>query len=81
MSPKKNLEQTFGEVLKVLRNKKELSQEELADLAELDRTYISLLERGLRQPTLSTIFSLAKALGVSPSEFISKVQRLHEGGK
>jgi transcriptional regulator with XRE-family HTH domain len=75
------LEQSFGKVLKDLRSKKGISQEDLADFAKLDRTYISLLERGLRQPTLKTIFSLEKALNLSPSEIISKVQRAHEGGK
>lgn len=75
------LEQSFGKVLKELRTKKGVSQEDLADSAKLDRTYISLLERGLRQPTLGTLFSLAKSLDLSPSEIISKVQRLQESGK
>ena len=67
--------QTFGIVLRELRVQNKLSQEKLAELCELDRTYISLLERGLRQPTLSTIFKLAKALQTKPSEFISRIER------
>jgi transcriptional regulator with XRE-family HTH domain len=73
------VEVIFGEVLRELRTEKGLSQEKLGELSNLDRTYVSLLERGLRQPSLSTIFSLAKALNVSPSSMISKVEK--HGGK
>lgn len=64
----------FGQVLRELREDKKLSQEKLAEFCDLDRTYISLLERGLRQPTLTTIFSLSKALDIQPSKMIEKVQ-------
>jgi transcriptional regulator with XRE-family HTH domain len=43
----------FGQVLRELREKENISQEKLAEYCELDRTYISLLERGLRQPTIN----------------------------
>lgn len=66
--------QTFGIVLRELRVQNKLSQEKLAELCDLDRTYISLLERGLRQPTISTIFVVASALQIKPSEFISLVE-------
>ena len=65
---------TFGQVLRDIREEKKLSQEKLAELADLDRTYISLLERGLRQPTISTIFQISKALEISPSTLIAIVQ-------
>lgn len=45
-----------------------MSQEALAALADLDRTYISLLERGKRNPSLICVVSLARALGVDASE-------------
>jgi transcriptional regulator with XRE-family HTH domain len=51
----------FGTVLRELRENKKLSQEKLAEFCDLDRTYISLLERGLRQPTLTTLFKLSDA--------------------
>ena len=70
----KSLEAKFGEVLRELREKKGLTQEELAADSNLDRTYISLLERGLRQPTLSTLFGLATALEVSPSYLIKQIE-------
>ena len=51
-----------------------LSQEELGFESELDRTYVSMLERGLRQPTLATLFLLAKALNCKASEIIARVE-------
>ena len=66
--------EVFGKVLRELRETNQLSQEKLAEYCELDRTYISLLERGLRQPTITTIFKLAKALNISPSQLIEKVE-------
>jgi transcriptional regulator with XRE-family HTH domain len=60
-----SIEQAFGVVLRRERNRVKLSQEELAHLSNLDRTFISLLERGLRQPSLNSIFSIANTLNVS----------------
>ncbi|MCE1188263.1 MAG: helix-turn-helix domain-containing protein [Ignavibacteria bacterium] len=68
------LEAIFGDVLKELRTARKISQEKLAEYCELDRTYISLLERGLRQPTLITLFKISKALDITPSELIKKVE-------
>ncbi|WP_103997879.1 helix-turn-helix domain-containing protein [Paenibacillus sp. UNC499MF] len=69
-----NLEEAFGLTLKKYRNMGCLSQEELAHQSNLDRTYISLLERGLRRPTLTTIFIIAKCLKKRPSELIQEVE-------
>ncbi|MBP7507249.1 MAG: helix-turn-helix transcriptional regulator, partial [Prolixibacteraceae bacterium] len=55
---------TFGNVLCELRKEQNISQEKLAEYCDLDRTYISLLERGLRQPTLTTIFKISSALKI-----------------
>ena len=65
----------FGKVLRELREDNKVSQEKLAEYCDLDRTYISLLERGLRQPTITTIFKLAKALKISPSKMIEIVEK------
>ncbi len=56
----------FGAAVRRLRTALTMSQEGLADAAGLDRTYVSSLERGRRNPTLTTIVKLAKALGVEP---------------
>lgn len=60
-----NIENAFAAVLKDLRTQKKISQENLAFLSGLDRTYISLLERGKRQPTLTSLFSISKALDMT----------------
>jgi transcriptional regulator with XRE-family HTH domain len=62
----------FGRVLRELRRQKGLSQEQLASLGEFDRTYPSLLERGLRTPTLTVIFRLADVLGITAASLVSK---------
>lgn len=54
----------FGLHLKKLRLARGLSQEQLGMIAELDRTYISGIERGVRNVSLANIFRIAKALDV-----------------
>ncbi len=68
------LEQAFGEVLRSIRQSRKLSQEALAHESGLDRTFISLLERGERQPTLRTLIALARALNVSASSLVAKTE-------
>jgi len=69
------LAKRFGAVLKHSRKALGISQETLAFNAGLHRTYISLLERGVRQPSLETIFLLATAMSLEPSELIHRVQK------
>jgi transcriptional regulator with XRE-family HTH domain len=70
----KSLEVRFGVLLRELRVKKGFTQEGLATDCNLDRTYISMLERGLRQPTLATLFKIAEALSVSPSSMVKELE-------
>ncbi|RAU92373.1 helix-turn-helix domain-containing protein [Paenibacillus sp. YN15] len=67
-------EEVFGQVLRTLRKKQRLSQESLAFQSNLDRTYISMLERGVHQPTLSSLFSLAGALNMKASDLVRLVE-------
>lgn len=60
----------FGRTLRRRRLACGLSQEVLASLAGLDRTYISSCERGLRNVSLETICRLANALGIGPSALL-----------
>lgn len=62
---------SVGKRVKELRNKLGISQEELADLAGLDRTYITSVECGKRNISVVNIEKLAKALKVSLSEFFT----------
>lgn len=64
----------FGRVLRQFRKDINFSQEKLSQESGLDRTYISLLERGLRQPTLTSLLKLAAALGVSTVDLVAKVE-------
>ncbi|HXN36464.1 MAG TPA: helix-turn-helix transcriptional regulator [Solirubrobacteraceae bacterium] len=69
-----NIRQQFGLNLRGLRNRAGLSQEELGERCELDRTEISLLERGLRFPRLDTVVKLARALELeSPGELLDEI--------
>ncbi|MBX4150743.1 helix-turn-helix domain-containing protein [Paenibacillus lautus] len=70
------LEYLFGDLLKQARLKAGMTQESLAFQAELDRIYISLLETGKRQPTLTTLFALSKALELRPSDFIKEIEKI-----
>lgn len=69
------LEVAFGKTLKSMRVAAGLSQEALALECGLDRTYISMLERGLRLPSLKTIFLLSVPFSITPSNFISQVEK------
>jgi len=57
----------FGRKIRELRTIKSISQEELAWACELDRTYISGIERGIRNPSLKNIIKIANALNIKPS--------------
>ncbi|HWY17178.1 MAG TPA: helix-turn-helix transcriptional regulator [Solirubrobacteraceae bacterium] len=65
MKPQESVRQQFAENLRAHRERLNLSQEELADICDLHRTEISLLERCKRSPRLETIVVLARALGLS----------------
>jgi len=67
------LQKCFGRVLSERRKDASISQQKLAEIAGLDRTYISLLERGERQPTLETLVALANALEEAPEALLKRV--------
>ena len=71
-----DIKQAFGMVLKEHRKQANLSQEKLALECDLDRTFISLLERGQRQPTLTTMFQLAEVLKVPAEDLIADTRKL-----
>jgi regulatory protein len=59
--------------IKYFRLQQKLSQEKLAQLADLDRTYISGIERGMRNLTINSLENIIKALNVSYSDFFQKL--------
>lgn len=75
---KVRLQQTFGRVVKKIRLEGNISQAELAVRGDFNRTYISDLERGLKEPSLSTIMRLSYAFKILPSELIQQLEGLIE---
>ena len=67
--------QIFGQILKEIRIEKKLSQEELGFNSGYHRTYISLLERGKKNPSLQVVFQLAVCLDITPSAFIKRIEK------
>lgn len=65
-----DLRQVFATNLRRFRHEKGLSQEELADLADINRTYVSKLETGVTWVGLEIIGRLSKVLGHQPAEFL-----------
>lgn len=68
-----NEKNAFGVVLRNLRTNTGLSQEALALESGLDRSFISLLERGLRQPTLKTILQLVDTMKIPLADFAKQL--------
>jgi transcriptional regulator with XRE-family HTH domain len=69
-----DIAQAFGAVLQRHRAEKGVSQEELAHLANIDRTFVSRLERGARQPTITTLMHLGQALDVSAADLVRETE-------
>jgi transcriptional regulator with XRE-family HTH domain len=65
-----DIRRRVGLNIKAARSAKGWSQEELADRAELHRTYISGLERGVRNPTVTVLEKVARALDIVPGRLL-----------
>ena len=63
----------FGRNVARIRSHRGLSQDELAEKADLDRTYVSGIERGVRNPGIKTVLRIARALGVSVGDLCKGV--------
>lgn len=70
------LDAALAIVLRKKRNEAGFSQEELAHLCNIDRTYISMLERKKRKPTINIIFKICVSLHIKPSDFIAEIEAL-----
>ncbi len=85
MSQQRRALSKFGSNLRRERQEKKLTQEKLAEKADLDPTYISGIERGVRNPSLLSIVRIAKALGTTASDLSRGIEgrqhrRLSEEG-
>ncbi len=65
----------IGDEIRRARRKSGLSQEKLGFEADIHRTYVSLLERNRKSPTLAVLFRICKALKVRPSRIVARVER------
>lgn len=75
------IEKAVGQELRFCRTQKGLSQEELGFEASLHRTYISIIERGLKSPTISTTVRICTALEIAPDEFLKNVMQRFVGNR
>lgn len=71
------LPRVFGEVVRELRQDRGISQENLAAAAGVDRAYMGGIERGLRNPSLTTIARVARGLGIPLNEVFKAVEKAH----
>ena len=74
-----DIEFEFGRSLRILREAKGWSQEELADQCGIHRTYVSQLERGLKSPTLRLLWAICDSLSIKPSDYIQQMEKTMEG--
>lgn len=81
VQPASGPEKAFGQALREVREGYGISQEQLGLEAGFDRTYISLVERGIRSPTVRTVVRLAEALKVAPSEMVRRMEVLLVRGR
>lgn len=75
---KMTMEQALGHEIKRARELSQESQEALAFNADVHRTYVSMIERGLKSPTLAVIVRLATALRIKPSELLRRAEARFE---
>ena len=64
----------IGKVIQRCRMEKDMTQEVLSGLAGLDRTHYSKIERGLRSPTIDTLFKIAGALDMPPHRLMIEIE-------
>jgi transcriptional regulator with XRE-family HTH domain len=76
-----DLRRLVGINVRFWRERLDISQEELAFRANLHRTYVSGVERGVRNPTVLIVGRLAKALDVGPDMLLAKDRRQQQGSR
>ncbi len=71
-----DMRKVVGDNVRRIRQKKDLTQEQFAEISGYSQQYISGLEKGKRNPTVITVFELAAALGVSHIELMRPGNKL-----
>lgn len=70
-----------GKTIRVLRKEKGLSQDVLSGLAGIARTHLTMIENGSKQANFETLWRLATALGMRPSELVAQIERRIEASE
>jgi transcriptional regulator with XRE-family HTH domain len=68
--PRREVLRKLGENVRARRRERGLTQEDLAELLDISVAYVSLIERGWRNPPITTVCAIARALDVSPRELV-----------
>lgn len=76
--PSNIIKQIIGKTLKAMRLKQGLSQEDLAHECDVDRSYISMIEVGRNEPSVTKIFELCRGLKIKPSDFFKLIENEYE---
>jgi transcriptional regulator with XRE-family HTH domain len=76
IQPQTGPEKAFGRALREIRKSKDISQEQLALDSALDRTYISLIERGINSPSIRVVVKIAAILKVPASRIVRRMEEL-----
>lgn len=71
-----DISSAFGKVLRQKRKEAGLTQEQLGLDANVQRNFVSLIERGVNQPTITVVFKLAHALKCQPSQLVAEVEEM-----
>jgi transcriptional regulator with XRE-family HTH domain len=72
------IKQIIGKTVKAIRIKQGLSQEDLAHECDVDRSYISMIEVGRNEPSVTKIFELCRGLRIKPTDFFKLVEGEYE---
>ena len=74
-----DIRKATGETVRELRTSKNISQEKLAELSSLDRSFVSEIENGIKTASITTIFKLCLALETKPSQLMELIEKHFEG--
>jgi len=76
MLSRDDINKAVGQAIKEERQKKNLSQEKMALLANIDRTYASALERGIKNPSIEVILKISKGLDCPSWEIVQRIEEI-----
>lgn len=74
-----DIRKATGDTVRELRTSKNISQEKLAELSSLDRSFVSEIENGIKTASVTTLFKLCMALDTKPSQLMELIENHFEG--